>query len=89
MLPETVILNMKLPVTQLLPDTVARTLKKISMKVSVPKPSIHFSLVIILAGPDLRNLATPNEAVNVESTNVQMKRGPSLKTPGRDKYMRM
>ena len=54
------------------------------MKVSVPKPSIHFPLIIILAGPDLRNLAIPNEAVNVESTNVQTKRGPSLKSPRRD-----
>ena len=81
MLPAMEILNVKLAATQSLPNNMAKTFKKMSMKVSVPKPSLHFSLLTILAGPDLRNLAIPIEVVNVERNNVQMKRCPSVISP--------
>ena len=75
------ILKPKLPMTIIFPVNVAKTFKKMSMKVSVPYPSLHFSLLTILAGPDLRNLAIPIEAVNVERNNVQTKRCPSVISP--------
>ena len=81
MLPAMEILNAKLPATKSLPTNMAKTFKKMSMKVSVPYPSLHFSLLTILAGPDLRNLAIPIEVVNVERNNVQKKRCPSVISP--------
>ena len=60
-----------------LPTRVANIFEKIRMKVSVPKPSKQPSFRTILAGPDFRNLAIPNEAVITDSKNVTTKRGHS------------
>ena len=47
---------------------------KMRMKLSVPKPMRHLSFLTILAGPDLTNLAMPNDAVTKEVKKVTMKR---------------
>ena len=62
------------PITMAFPTPVAAILKKMRMKVRVPNPFTHLLFLTILVGPDLRNLAIPNEAVVPVSDNVTQKR---------------
>ena len=64
----------KKPIKMPLPATVRAMLMKMRMKERVPKPMRHLSFFTILAGPDLTNLAIPNEAVTIEVEKVVKKR---------------